>query len=213
MMQPTFWHDRWQTNKIEFHEKNGNPLLVKHLDVLALAPGARVFVPLCGKTLDIGWLLAQGFRVVGLELVEAAIVQLFDELGVTPQITRHGALVCYRAENLDIFVGDFFALSQSSLGPVDAVFDRAAYVALPDDMRPRYGAHLTAITGAARQMLLTFEYDQAQMPGPPFSVEGDEVAARYGGRFEVTLVDRVEVRGGLKGLVPATAAVWLLIAK
>ncbi len=212
-MHPDFWHDRWQANKIEFHEKNGNPLLVKHLDVLALAPGARVFLPLCGKTLDIGRLLAQGFRVVGVELVESAIVQLFDELGITPQISRYGALTCYRADDLDVFVGDFFALSQKTMGPVDAVFDRAAYVALPADMRPRYAAHVTAITGAARQMLLTFEYDQSQMPGPPFSVEGDEVAARYGDRFEVTLIDRVEIRGGLKGLVPATAAVWLLMPR
>ena len=212
-MDPDFWHDRWQTNKIAFHEKNGNPLLVKHLDVLTLASGARVFVPLCGKTLDIGRLLAQGFRVVGVELVESAIVQLFDELGMTPQINRDGPLMCYRADNLDIFVGDFFALSQTVLGPVDAVFDRAAYVALPAEMRPRYGAHLMAITGAARQMLLTFEYDQTQMDGPPFSVEADEVAARYGDRFVVTLIDRVEIRGGLKGLVPATAAVWLLVAK
>ena len=140
-MHPEFWHDRWQTNKIAFHEKNGNPLLVKHLDVLALAPGARVFVPLCGKTLDIGRLLSQGFRVVGVELVESAIVQLFDELGITPQISRDGALTCYRADHLDIFVGDFFGLSETVLGPVDAVFDRAAYVALPADMRPRYAAH------------------------------------------------------------------------
>lgn len=212
-MDPDFWRQRWHKNEIGFHERNGNPLLVKHVGVLDLKPDGRVFVPLCGKTLDIGWLLLQGYRVCGVELVEHAVEQLFEELGVAPQVQALGAFKHYSAEGVDIFVGDFFDLSADILGPVDAVFDRAALVALPDGMRERYAAHLAAITGRARQMLLTFEYDQDLMDGPPFSVDADNVHRHYDALFEITLVDRVTLKNGLKGVVDCTAAVWLLKPK
>jgi thiopurine S-methyltransferase len=79
----SFWHDKWQRNQIGFHEPQANPLLLAHFDSLSLRAGSRIFVPLCGKTLDINWLLARGQRVVGAELSEIAVQQLFAGLGVT----------------------------------------------------------------------------------------------------------------------------------
>lgn len=207
-----YWHSRWQRNEIAFHEGAANALLVEHFETAFGRPGSRVFLPLCGKTRDIGWLLARGFRVAGAELSRQAVDQLFQELGIEPAVADDGRLTRCSAGGLDIFVGDFFALTAATLGPVDSVYDRAALVALPAAMRRRYTAHLTQMTDAAPQLLITYEYDQSQMDGPPFSVSGEEIRALYADRFEVTPLAVAEVAGGLKGRCPATEHAWLLRA-
>lgn len=211
-MQADFWHDKWQANQIGFHRETPNPLLVNHFHALNLSQGARVFVPLCGKTRDIGWLLSQGHRVAGAELSEIAIRQLFEELDVTPEVASIGSLKQYSASGIDIFVGDIFDLTAEALGKVDAVFDRAALVALPEEMRVQYSEHLAGITQKAPQLLITFDYDQSIMNGPPFSVIGPEVAEHYGVAYAIDKLDSVEVEGGLKGMCPAMADVWALRA-
>jgi thiopurine S-methyltransferase len=209
-MDPSFWHQRWEKNEIAFHEGKANPLLVKHFNELSLAKGRRIFVPLCGKTLDIAWLLSNGYRVAGAELSQRAIEQLFMELGVAPEISAVGAGEQWSANNLDIFVGDIFALSKKILGPVDAIYDRAALVAFPEDMRIRYTAHLTEIAGKAPQLLICYDYDQSLMEGPPFSVSNEEVHRHYAVKYGVTLIASTNVSGGLKGKCPAKEHVWLL---
>lgn len=212
-MDADFWQNRWATNKIVFHEKDGNKLLARHFDVIEMPADARYFVPLCGKTGDIARLLSKGYRVVGIELAETAILQLFQELGVVPAYSEVGSLKHYSAESLDIFVGDFFDLTAEVLGAVDAVYDRAALVALPVDMRPRYSAHLASITQHAKQMLITFEYEQNDMDGPPFDVDENEVHTHYADAYEIELIRRIDIPGGLKGLVKANETVWLLTSK
>lgn len=209
-MEANYWREKWAKGDIAFHQSEANPVLVDNMAKLELPPGSRVFVPLCGKTRDIAWLLSQGYRVCGAELVEAAVEQLFDELGMAPVITAEGAGRHYRAADVDIFVGDLFALSAAALGAVDAVYDRAALVALPPDMRERYVAHLTDLTHAAAELLVTFVYDQGLMSGPPFSVGRDEVRRHYRDRHEVSLIASHEVVGGLKGQCAASEDVWLL---
>lgn len=210
-MEANFWHQRWEKNEIGFHQTDANPALVEHFGTLDLPAGARVFVPLCGKTLDIGWLLGQGFRVAGAELSELAIQQLFEELGVAPKVTELCALKTYSAEGIDIFVGDIFELDADALGAIDGVYDRAALVALPPEMRLRYTAHLRAITGGAPQLLLTFEYDQSVMPGPPFSIPKNEVQDHYAKAYDVAMITSHDVPGGIKGLAPAFESVWVLL--
>lgn len=209
-MDASFWHQRWQNNEIGWHERAPNPLLLKHFSALALANGGRVFVPLCGKSLDIGWLLSRGQAVVGVELSELAVQQLFAEMSMAPCITDLGHARRYSGTRIDIFVGDMFQVSRAMLGPVDAVYDRAALVALPEEMRRRYAAHLRAITANILQLLICYEYDQAMMAGPPFSVGSDELHRHYGESYRLTLLDRADVAGGLKGKCPATELVWLL---
>ena len=209
-MDASFWHEKWESNDIAFHQSQANPALVKHFDALSLVAGGRVFVPLCGKTLDIHWLLSQGFRVAGAELSPLAIDQLFAELWVEPAIATIGESRHYSAPDIDIFVGDIFALTRAILGPVDAVYDRAALVALPEAMRARYSAHLIDITHTAPQLLVCFEYDQRVMEGPPFSICRDEVKRQYGATYSVTPLACGSVSGGLKGICPAEETVWLL---
>lgn len=209
-MDPEFWHQRWNNNQIGFHENAVNPRLVQYSPELALSDGDRVFVPLCGKTLDIGWLVSNGYSVVAAELSELAVQQLFNDLGVEPKISKAGKLMLYQADKIDIFAGDIFDLTQAMVGRVDAVYDRAALVALPEDMRKQYTAHLSMITSGASQLLITFEYDQQLMKGPPFSVPNDEVRQHYAAQYQIVSLFSGPVTGGLKGTTDATANVWLL---
>lgn len=209
-MDSSFWRQKWESNAIAFHKSEANPALVSHFGSLSLAPNSRVFLPLCGKTLDIAWLLSQGYRVAGAELVDVAIEQLFDELEIEPKISDIGHIRQYSAPNIDIFVGNVFDVTGDILGAVDAIYDRAALVALPADVRRRYTAHLKQISDRAPQLLVTFEYDQSQMNGPPFSISAAEVEQHYGASYDLSLLANAEVEGGLKGLQDARENVWLL---
>lgn len=209
-MEASFWHKKWEINQIGFHQDITNPLLMKHLNRLGLGKGGRIFIPLCGKTVDIAWLLSEGYQVAGAELSEIAIKQLFESLEINPEITKSGSLIHYRADNIDMFVGDIFDLSANTLGPVDAVFDRAALVALPPSMRHRYAKHLIDISGTAPQLLICFEYDQSIMNGPPFSIIASEVEQHYAANYKLSLLDAPNLAGGLKGRIEAVEAIWLL---
>jgi len=208
-MEPAFWHRRWEAREIGFHEGRPNALLVKHFPALALPRNARVYVPLCGKTNDIHWLLASGFRVTGAELSSLAVEELFDELGSTPSVSKVGRLKRYSSQGIDIFQGDILEVTRAALGPVDVIYDRAALVALPTPMRDRYAAALVEQTNTAPQLAICFEYDQTLVDGPPFSVPAEEVRRLYGARYEITLLERVAVAGGLRGH-PANETAWML---
>jgi thiopurine S-methyltransferase len=209
-MHHDFWHNKWQKNEIGFHLPEANPLLVNYFPALQLAPRSRIFLPLCGKTLDIHWLLSQGFRVVGAELSTIAVEGLFEDLKLTPTLTKIGELTHYSADNIVIFNGDFFTLTAEILGKVDAVYDRAALVALPAEMRPLYTMHLSTITQYAPQLLVCFDYDQTLLDGPPFCVNAEEVRAHYAQAYHLQMLATVPLAGGLKERCPASEQVWLL---
>ena len=209
-MDASFWHNRWQTNQTGWHEPAVNPLLTTHFPSLNVHPGGRVFVPLCGKSLDLGWLLSCGYAIAGAELSELAVTQLFAELGIDAHISEVGKHRLFHGEKIDIFVGNIFELSRELLGPVDAVYDRAALVALPKATRIQYSTHLKTITASAPQLVIGYEYDQTVVAGPPFSVTPEELHRHYGDGYTLTLLARVEVPGGLKGKCPATEHIWRL---
>lgn len=210
MIDTTFWLNRWKNSDIGFHQSEANALLIKFFPRLSLKKGSRILVPLCGKTRDIAWLLAQGYAVVGVELSQLAIEQLFVELNTKPEVTQQGELRHYRAENIDIFAGDIFHLSREVLGPVDAIYDRAALVALPEGIRPRYTEHLIVVTGQAPQLLITWVYDQTLMDGPPFSIDSDMVHQYYGESYQPTQLASTKVPGKLKSIYGAEEDAWLL---
>lgn len=208
-MQADFWHQKWERGEIGFHQSEVNPLLLAHLDTLKLWASARIFVPLCGKTLDIGWLLEQGYRVAGAELSLKAVDELFEQLSLKPEISQNGLLRHYRTEQLEIFGGDIFELSADALGSVDAIYDRAALVALPAETRILYASQLMDLSRRAPQLLVTYEYDQQLMEGPPFSVSPVEVKQLYGAAYGCEILEQSVVEGGLKQIT-ATESVWLL---
>ncbi|WP_231757475.1 thiopurine S-methyltransferase [Microbulbifer elongatus] len=209
-MEKVFWLEKWRNNEIGFHNREVHPLLVQHVPCLNLSQGDRLFLPLCGKTLDIAWLLEKGYRVAGAELSESAVIQLFDQLAINPRVTDLGALKKYHSDDVEMFVGDIFDLTGSALGPVDAIYDRAALVALPAHTRQTYTQQLHNLTASARQLLISFEYDQARLAGPPFCVNGEEIRQLYADGYTIELLSSVAVAGGLKGQVAAMEQVWHL---
>lgn len=192
-VEHSFWQSRWQNDQLGFHLSFVHPILKRNLPAYALSPRARVFLPLCGKTLDIGWLLGQGYCVVGAELSELAVSQLFEELGVAPDIGTWAGGQCWRHGGLTVFQGDIFRLTAEDLGPVDLIYDRAALVALPPEMRPAYAEQILMLSGTAPQLLITFEYDPAEKDGPPFPVLPEEVERHYGECYAVTESSRKDV--------------------
>ena len=213
MTDAEYWNSRWQRGEIGFHRATPHPLMKRHLAALGVSPGARLFLPLCGKSLDIGYLLSEGYRIVGSELSRLAVEQLFEESGLTPATESVGPLERFDAEGLTVFVGDFFDLHRETLGEVDAVYDRAALIALPAPLRARYAAHLAAVTRHARQLVVTLDFDDsATSPGPPFSVDGHEVRRLYGGAFHVKELETHTAEGEVKG-GSAKESAWLLTAR
>jgi thiopurine S-methyltransferase len=185
-MEPDFWHQRWQQNQIGFHQGEVNPYLRQYWSALNVAAPARVLVPLCGKSLDLCWLLQQGYQVEGVELSELAVRAFFEEQGIAAQRITRGDWQVWESDSLRLWCGDFFKLHAELLGRIDAVYDRAALIALPAAMRQQYVQHIQALVGSVPHLLITLEYPQAQMDGPPFSVEHAEVEALFGERYSGT---------------------------
>ncbi len=182
------WQQYWRDRRTDFHQKTVNPLLIRFWPGLGLAPGSRVLVPLCGKSLDMLWLVEQGYRVLGIELSALAVRAFFREHQMQPTRRNEGLLTRWGYGNLGILCGDFFAMTEADLGPVDAIYDHTAFTALPEDIRRPYVAHLNAITPAARKLLLLTaeDADEGQSPAQA-SAAAPEIAALYGERFEIEL--------------------------
>lgn len=201
-MKPDYWLERWREGRIGFHRADVNPRLVEHLP--RLDDCVRVLVPLCGKSADLDWLAAHGLEVVGVELSELAARAFFEERRLEPQRRQQGAFVVYQHGAVQIWVGDFFATDEATLGSFDAVYDRAAMIALPEDLRARYVAHLpTLLTPKAKLLLLTLHFDAEG--GPPFSVSPAEVERSYP-QASITALASVDARADAPGPVERGAS-------
>ena len=200
-MEHSFWHNKWEINQVGFHLDYVHPLLKRNLELFQVNNRLRkddtVFVPLCGKTLDIGYLLQLGYKIIANELSEIAVQAVFNQLGLKPEISDWSAGKIYQSDKLTIFVGDFFALSKQDLNAqgkgISLVYDRAALIALPEKMRLEYAQHLAKITQYAAQLLITLDYDQAIAGGPPFAVPTAEVEALYGGAYPIQLLEEADI--------------------
>ena len=180
------WVTRWREGRIQFHADKVNPMLDRYVDRLLPEGSGRVLVPLCGKSLDLGWLVEHGHEVVGVELVEKAVEDLFKELGGSPTISTQDVFQSWRSDGLEVLVGDLFELDANVSGKFDAIWDRAAFVALRPSDRERYAPHLQDfLRPNGRILLSTISYDESSMEGPPFSVPANEVYRRFGNSLSV----------------------------
>ena len=188
-MDPEFWHERWARDEIGFHQHDFNEHMQSFISRLGLRPGGNVFVPLCGKSLDMLWLTDQGYKVTGVEISPRAVRDFFSENTLEPRVAELPGGQLFEADGLQIHCMDFFALEADRLPPIDAVYDRAALVALPSDMRRAYAAHLTSlIPPGAPILLVTLDYPAAEMSGPPFPVTSSEVQDLFGACFDIEQV-------------------------
>ena len=196
-MDAKFWLGLWKSNRIPFHE--GGRSMRSWSGIFQPWTCRRDVRSSCrfvAKAATSPGFWHRGHPVVGVELSALAIEQLFAELGVTPKITQTGDFVSYEAANIRVLVGDVFALTAEMLGPVAAIYDRAALIALPPEVRRHYSAHLVALTRAAPQLLITITYDQSLREGPPFSVSDAEVANLYAARYQIRALERRDVAAG-----------------
>ena len=208
-MDREFWLDRWAENRIGFHENQPHPKLIRYIDHLQMPQGGRIFLPLCGKSVDFDWLLQKGYQAVGAEFSETAIREVFDRNNIAPKVEAFGKAAKFSGGGLTLFAGDIFDLTAELLGRVDGVFDRAALVALPEATRIKYCKHLGKVTNTAPQLIVTFEYDQSKMSGPPFSVERQEIKQNYSERYNLTILDSKPLTGNLATQVTGKQVTWL----
>lgn len=190
-MDHNFWLERWQKSEIGFHQPKVQPALKMHWPRLALPHDATVLVPLCGKSVDMSWLAAQGHRVIGAELSQRAIDAFFSEQGVTPKSKTSGSFEVRSAAGVELWCGDFFALEGQSLPKIDAVYDRAALVAMPPDLQPRYAQKIAELLQpGGKALLIGLDYDPAEMNGPPFSIPEARVRELFSDNFDIDVLDK-----------------------
>lgn len=193
-MDVDFWLERWREGRTHFHQPDVMPQLRKHWAALQVPAGARVLVPLCGKSLDMSWLASQGYRVLGVELSSLAAEQFFDEHGLKPQIYESEQSTHYVAGNIEIICGDIFKLQPETLADCAGVYDRAALIALPPGMRQDYVAHVyDQLPEGCAGLLITLDYPQEQMDGPPFSVPDLEVQVLFSSRTTAREIERRDI--------------------
>jgi thiopurine S-methyltransferase len=185
-VQPEFWQERWRTAQIGFHQSAVDRHLMAYWPSLNLAAGSRVFVPLCGKSLDLLWLRDQGHAVIGVELSHIAVETFFMENGILARRRTLADFEVYEAEGLTLYCGDFFKLTPALLGSVAAVYDRASLISWTTNLRASYAAHMTALAGpGTRTLLITVEYPPLQMSGPPFPVLGADLESLYASQHQI----------------------------
>ena len=188
-MEHEFWHERWAKEQTGFHEGTVNQYLHDHWPELAGTGTDAVFVPLCGKAHDMWWLNDRGHPIIGVELSDIACKDFFEEAGEKAKVHPGEPFTTFKHDDLQLWCGDFFQLVPDDLKHIRLVYDRAALIALPPEMRQGYVDHLTAVTPEGVQMLLiTLDYDSNEMQGPPFNVSDDEVFKLYGEDYEITQV-------------------------
>jgi thiopurine S-methyltransferase len=213
-----FWVDLWRDGRTYFHKEEVNPDLIAYWPHVNNVPNATVLVPLCGKSLDILWLSQQGFKVIGIELSEQAVMQFAEEHQLHFQQVRFGDVQHFMTESISIWVGDFFALEPSLISPVDAIYDRAALIALPEKLRSIYVERcLKWLKPQGAILLKTLSYNQEEMQGPPYNVTDEEVYKLY--KKSNSEVKRLKVSERSEepkellfqeGMVKITDSVWYL---
>lgn len=180
------WRQLWRGDDIPFHRPDVHPDLVEFGDAILEGGPHRILVPLCGKSVDMAYLTERGHEVIGVEVVERAVTEFFEERGLRPEVEAVDRLTMYRAGSLTVVRGDIFEIDRSHVGQVDRIWDRAALVALPAHMRGDYTRHLRQLAAPGWAMLLSsIEYDTTVMSGPPWSVPEEEIRLHYpGASFE-----------------------------
>ena len=166
------WLRMWRKGQTDFHQDAVNPLLERFWRRPPQAGPGRIFVPLCGKSLDMLWLAAQGNEVIGVELSPVAVKAFFAENGLSPTRLKRGKFTLYEHGRLHILCGDFFRLTTAELGDIDMVYDRAALTALPESLRERYVAHLRAIVPPACPIFLV---TMADADADPLDAPADDI--------------------------------------
>lgn len=189
-METSFWHQCWEKDQIGFHQDDFNPLMMKlwpRFQAWQEGQGRSseqpsvIFVPLCGKSADMLYIASQQ-KVIGAELSDIACRDFYLDNHIPYQLTNTAIFGHYQSERIDLYQGDFFALTPQHVNTCQHIFDRAALVALPKALRAQYVAHLRGLFPAKTELfLLSLEYPEGEIKGPPFNVTENEVNSLFKG--------------------------------
>ena len=203
-MEISYWESRWRNNRTGFHVNGVFPTIVDvwddHFSDVDLS---TVLVPLCGKSHDMLWLKhKEAQKIIGIEAIAQACEEFFEEQDEENVISvEKKPFTLYEKGIFQLWQGDFFKMRKKLIPNPTFVFDRAALVALPPDMRIKYVQkidELTAGSDSCVKFLHTFEYNQSKMSGPPFAVSEDEVFQLYDKNWHIhqilnrPIIDRLE---------------------
>ncbi|BFL85761.1 thiopurine S-methyltransferase [Shewanella baltica] len=193
-MEPGFWHEKWHQQQIGFHQQDINPFLVKYWQKLGLPADTQVFVPLCGKSLDMCFLAEQGHQVIGCELNELAVQQFFSDNQLEMTQTTVGEHQHYHTEQISLYQGDIFTLPKTITQEVTAFYDRAALIAWPESMRAQYAKQLASLLPSGSVgLLVTLDYPQEALSGPPFAVSPTWVEQHLSDDFDIEVLASQDV--------------------
>lgn len=189
-MEKSFWTKKWEVGDTKFNQSEPNAALQKYFHSLSLNAGDKIFVPLCGKSIDLVWLANQGVCVIGVEFSDIACQDFFKENGLTFEKKGDHNFTKYISDNITLYCGDYFALTPKDVGELKAFYDRASLIALPPHMRAAYARKLAQLMPSeSRGLLLTIIYDENEMQGPPFSITDNAVTSLFAEDFSVNLLE------------------------
>lgn len=171
----------------------GYPGLEKHWTDLQPENISTVLVPLCGKSVDLLWLSKHADAVTGVEVSEKAILEFMEEHNRDWTKEKSGKFVIYKTGNIKFWCGDFMALPARKLPRFDLIYDKAALVALPPQMRKPYAGKILELSNETTTYLLHhFIYNQNEMNGPPFSVSKKEISEYFGAFYDIRVLNSIE---------------------
>lgn len=191
-MEASFWIRAWEEGRTNFHQSEFNAKLTKFFPTFSYEKNQKVLVPLCGKSKDMLWLKNEGLQVDGVELYESAVESFFAENKLVAKVEELAPFKVFSSAGITLLVGDFFKLAKPL--HYDFIYDRASLVALPLSMRSSYAQVIkNSLKAGGKYLLIVFEYDQAQVDGPPFSISDEEVRRLYQDDFVITLMESEEL--------------------
>ncbi len=191
-MDKKYWLNRWEVGNIPFNQLTPHRFLIKHFKTLDLQSQEKVFVPLCGKSVDMTWLMQQNQRVIGVEISPIAISDFLKENKLDITQLKDNSFQIYQNASCTLYHGDLFDLTSQHLSEIKAVYDRGSLTALPPKtLRSQYINWLkTVIPLNSKMLLIVFEHGAPDVAEPPFSTPYEDVKLFFNSHFSVTQLEK-----------------------
>ena len=191
-MEKTYWLNRWKAGKTQFNQPTPHRFLIKHFKTLSLQPQEQVFVPLCGKSIDMTWLMQQNQQVIGVEISPLAIADFLKENKLHTTSFGEGLFQVHQNASCTLYNGDIFNLTSQQLSEIKAVYDRGCLTALPPKtLRGQYVDWLKAtIPLNTKILLIVIQHGASEINEPPFSTSFEEVNLCFNNDFSVTQLEK-----------------------
>lgn len=183
------WKECWNTPNVEFHNPQLNELFVKYHQRMLTRPGMRIFVPLCGKAVEMKWLVDHGHKVVGLEAAPVPCKAFFEENGIPYNVKEMKGIHGEKYESLDhnivIYSCDFFLFTADICGEFDGIWDSGGLNSMDVEDREAYIRRIRTLMGKGCVNLTEFVNFDKSMVDITWSMTKEELQKVFGEGFIV----------------------------